>query len=69
MPAFRTPVVHHLSALGMVDERPRVEEVCIGCELCAIPCPAEAVRLERRTDVAPPATFAEFHGRIQGRQS
>ena len=52
MSDFRTPVAHHLSALGIVDEMPIVEDVCIGCGLRAIPCPAEAVRLERRTDVA-----------------
>ena len=56
-------------ALAMVDEMPTVdEEVCIGCGLCAIHCLAEAVRLERRTGVVPPATFAELHRRIQGRQ-
>lgn len=56
-------------ALAMVDEMPTVdEEVCIGCGLCAIRCLAEAVRLERRTDVVPPATFAELHRRIKGRQ-
>ncbi len=49
----------------MDDEIPTVDEdVCIGCGLCAISCANEAVRLKRRTDVAPPATFAELHERI-----
>jgi Fe-S-cluster-containing hydrogenase component 2 len=54
-----------VDALVLGDEFPVVDEtVCIGCGLCAIPCPNDAVRLKRRTDVAPPATFAELHGRI-----
>jgi Fe-S-cluster-containing hydrogenase component 2 len=54
-----------VNALVMGDEFPTVDEaVCIGCGLCALPCPSDAVRLKRRTDVAPPATFAELHGRI-----
>ena len=40
------------------------EEVCIGCGLCAIPCPSDAIRLKRRADFAPPTTFAELHGLI-----
>jgi Fe-S-cluster-containing hydrogenase component 2 len=54
-----------VDALVMGDEFPIVDEaVCIGCGLCAIPCPNDAVRLKRRTDVAPPTTFAELHGHI-----
>jgi Fe-S-cluster-containing hydrogenase component 2 len=54
-----------VDALVMGEEFPIVDEVvCIGCGLCAIPCPSDAVRLKRRADVAPPATFAELHGRI-----
>jgi hypothetical protein len=34
------------------------------CRMTAHPCPNDAVRLKRRTDIAPPATFAELHGRI-----
>jgi Fe-S-cluster-containing hydrogenase component 2 len=54
-----------VDALVIRDEFPIVDEtVCIGCGLCAIPCLSDAVRLKRRADVAPPATFAELHGRI-----
>jgi NAD-dependent dihydropyrimidine dehydrogenase PreA subunit len=54
-----------VDALVMGGELPTVhEEVCIGCGLCALPCPSDAVRLKRRADVAPPATFAELHGQI-----
>ena len=47
------------------DEFPTVDEaVCIGCGLCALPCPGDAARLKRRTDVTPPETFGELHGCI-----
>jgi Fe-S-cluster-containing hydrogenase component 2 len=49
----------------MGDEFPTLDEaVCIGCGLCALDCPNDAVRLKRRADVAPPATFDELRGRI-----
>jgi Fe-S-cluster-containing hydrogenase component 2 len=54
-----------VDALTMGDEFPIVDEaVCIGCGLCAIPCLSDAVRLKRRANVAPPATFAELHACI-----
>ena len=54
-----------VNALVMGDAFPIVDHaVCIGCGRCAIPCPGAAMRLERGTDIAPPATFAELHGRI-----
>jgi Fe-S-cluster-containing hydrogenase component 2 len=54
-----------VDALVMGDEMPILDEdVCIGCGLCAISCPNDAVQLKRRTDVVPPATFAELHSRI-----
>lgn len=64
-----TQLAHHLHAQGMVDEIPTVdEEVRTGCGLYPTPSCAEAVRLECHTGVAPPATSAELHRRIQGRQ-
>ena len=40
------------------------EAVCIGCGLCALPYPSDALRLKRHTGVAQPAAFGELHGRI-----
>ena len=40
------------------------KEWCIGCGVCAIPCPASAVKLVRRSDAIPPKDFEELHYEI-----
>ena len=35
------------------------QEWCIGCGVCAVPCPASAVRLVRKSDAIPPKDFKE----------
>jgi Fe-S-cluster-containing hydrogenase component 2 len=40
------------------------QEWCIGCGVCAIPCPSSAIRLVRKSDALPPKDFKELHQQI-----
>jgi Fe-S-cluster-containing hydrogenase component 2 len=49
----------------MVDDIPVIDrEWCIGCGVCAVPCPASAVILVRKSDAMPPKNFKTLHTRI-----
>ena len=37
---------------------------CIGCGVCALPCPADAVKLARKSGAIPPKDFKELHETI-----
>lgn len=37
---------------------------CIGCGVCAVPCPVSAVRLVRKSMAIPPKDFKELHQQI-----
>lgn len=37
------------------------EEWCVGCGVCVKVCPSDAIRMRRKTNEVPPATFEELH--------
>ena len=40
------------------------KEWCIGCGVCAVPCPSGAVKLVRRSSAVPPKDFRTLHEQI-----
>jgi ferredoxin len=53
-----------MEAIGLEHVAVIDQQRCIGCGLCATTCSAEAIVLERVTEVTPPADYRELVTRI-----
>ena len=57
--------IYPVQVVRMEGDFPVIDrEWYIGCGFCAVPCPASAVRLVRKTDAIPPRDFQELQAQI-----